>query len=97
MNFKTGRFDNIDSTVIISSVCKEVHTLLMITAESMLSKRPVLRFTVTLLFFLELFSFHIYWIQSSMVFLSNLTFIADLWFDARYRLFVVACRNCKLK
>ena len=36
---KTGRFGNIDSAVIISSVSK---------AESMLPKRPVLRFTVAL-------------------------------------------------
>ena len=33
--------------------------LLMMTAEFMLSKRPVLRFTVALLFHLKLFSSHI--------------------------------------
>ena len=32
----------------------------MMTAEFMLSKRPVLRFTAALLFLLELFLFHIY-------------------------------------
>ena len=68
-NLKTGRFDNADSAVIISSVCKvaknrslqfctALHTLLMMTAESMLSKRPVLRFTVALLFLFTLFSSH---------------------------------------
>ena len=38
----------------------------MITAESMLSKRPVLRFTVVL-FFLKLFSSHIYCIPLFMI------------------------------
>ena len=48
------------------SVCKAVqnctalHTLLMMTAEFMLSKRPVLRFTAALFFLLKLFSSHIY-------------------------------------
>ena len=60
---KTGRFDDINSAVIISSVCKAVqhlqfctalHTLLMMTAEFMLSKRPVLRFTAALFFLLKL-------------------------------------------
>ena len=72
VNLKTGRFDNINSAVIISSVCKAVqnckmnllqfctalHTLLMMTAEFMLSKRPVLRFTAALFFLLKLFSSH---------------------------------------
>ena len=35
-------------------------TLLMMTAESMLSKRSVLRFTLALFFLIKLFSFHIY-------------------------------------
>ena len=42
--FKTGRFDKIYLAVIIK--CSAVHallTLLMMTVESMLSKRPVLR------------------------------------------------------
>ena len=39
----------------------------MMTAESMLSKRPVLRFTVALLFLLKLFLSHIYCI---MIYLS---------------------------
>ena len=37
-----------------------MHTLLMMTDESMLSKRPVLILTVALLFFLTLFSSHVY-------------------------------------
>ena len=42
---KTGRFDSIDSAaVIISSMfCTALLTLLMITAESMLSKRKALK------------------------------------------------------
>ena len=77
VNLKTGRFDSVDSAVINSGVCKAVlnckyttkqcktalHTLLMITAESMLSKPAVLRFTATLFFFLKLFSSHIYCIM----------------------------------
>ena len=36
---ETGRFDDIDSVVIISSqFCTALHALLMMTAESMLSK-----------------------------------------------------------
>ena len=73
VNLKIGRCGNMDSSVIISSVCKAVQnctnknfsqsceflflqfctalfTLLMMTAESMLSKRPVLRFSGALLF-----------------------------------------------
>ena len=42
---QTERFDNIDSAVVISSVnfqlCTALLTLLMMTAESMLLKRPV--------------------------------------------------------
>ena len=53
--FKTGRFDNTDSEVIISRIsrwfCTTLHTLLMMTAEFVLSKRPVLRITVALFFF----------------------------------------------
>ena len=61
---KTGRFDNIDSAVIIRSVskafqfCTTLLTLLMMTAGSMLSKRPVLRITEALFFLLQLFSSH---------------------------------------
>ena len=44
MILKTGRFDN----------------MTMMTAESMLSKRPVLRITAALFFLLKLFSSHIY-------------------------------------
>ena len=53
VNLKTGRFDNINSAVIISSVCKAV-----------LSKRPVLRLTAALFFLLKLFSSHIYCIPN---------------------------------
>ena len=72
VSFKTGRFDNIGSAEIIKSVSKAVQnrkrvcefctallTLLMITAESMLSKRPILRFTVAL-FFSFLLGFHLF-------------------------------------
>ena len=62
MVLKTGRFDNTDPVVIISSVfqfCTASFTLLMMIAKSMLSKRPVLRFTLAL-FFLELFWSYIY-------------------------------------
>ena len=45
-HFKTERFDNIDSAVIISSQFCTV----LLTAESMLSKRSVLRITMTLFF-----------------------------------------------
>ena len=41
----TGRFDKMDSAVIISSVSK-APTLLMMTAEPVLSKRSVLRIAV---------------------------------------------------
>ena len=44
---KTRRFDNIDSAVIINSVSK---ALLMMTAESMLSKRPVFRIAMVYIF-----------------------------------------------
>ena len=47
---KTGRFGNIDSAVIISSVSKaEQNRVSITTAESMLSKRPVFRITVFIL------------------------------------------------
>ena len=58
--FKTGRFDNAESVVIISNASKTVPNSLtlqlMMTAESM-SKRRVLRITVSLLFLLELVDF----------------------------------------
>ena len=47
---KTGRFVNIDSAVIISTA---LLTLLMRTAESTMSKLPVLRMTLALLFLLD--------------------------------------------
>ena len=82
---KIKRLDNINSAVIISSVCEAVqntisynfqnlqfctalHTLLMMTAEFMLSKRPVLRFTAALFFLLKLFSSHIYCIPKFVLF-----------------------------
>ena len=49
---KTGRFDNLDSVVIISSTA--LPALLMMTGESMLTKRPVLRIKATLYFLLKL-------------------------------------------
>ena len=66
MTLKTGRFDDIDSAVIISSVstavqsfvverlCTAVLTLLVMTAESMASKRQVLRISMTSFSFLKL-------------------------------------------
>ena len=59
MNLKTGRSDNTHSAVIISSVSKAsaklnfgtaLLTLLMMTAESIRLKCPVLRFTAALFF-----------------------------------------------
>ena len=47
--------------------CTALHTLLMMTAEFMLSKRPVLRFTAALFFLLKLFSSHIYGIQIKFI------------------------------
>ena len=46
VNLKIGRFDNINSAVIFSSVSKGNAKLKesTVTAEPMLSKRPVLRF-----------------------------------------------------
>ena len=45
-------------------VCTALHTLLMMTAEFMLSKRPVLKFTAALFFLLKLFSSHIYFMPN---------------------------------
>ena len=45
--------------------CTALHTLLMMTAEFMLSKRPVLRFTAALFYLLKLFSSHIYCIPNN--------------------------------
>ena len=47
-------------SVYARQFCTALHTLLMMTAEFMLSKRPVLRFTAALFFLLKLFSSHIY-------------------------------------
>ena len=59
---RTGRFDIMDSAVIISSVsktnfqlCTALLTLLTMTAESMLSKCPVFRIAVALCFFMNTF------------------------------------------
>ena len=51
---KTRRFDNIDSALSSVSFCTALLTLLMMTTESMQSKDLILRFTVTLLFLLNL-------------------------------------------
>ena len=71
VNLKTGRFDDRDSVVIVSSVSKAVQknffqlctasfTLLMMTAVYVLPKPLVLIFTVILFFQLKLFASHIY-------------------------------------
>ena len=55
---KTGHHDSIDLAVIISSVRKEVHNWKVVqtmTAESMLLKHSVLRFTATLFLSLSYF------------------------------------------
>ena len=81
VNLKIGRFNNIplvDAAVLISSVCMAVpksklefctvlHALLMMTAESILSKCPVLRFAVALFLLLKLFSSHIYCMKKQTV------------------------------
>ena len=59
--FKTERFDNINSAVIIK-VSKEVQNCLALsclhcTAESMLSKRPVLRIIVALFVLIQILLF----------------------------------------
>ena len=51
----------------------------MMTAESMLSKRPVLRITVTLIFLIQLFSFHIYCIQIQKTFLYFRNFFPEFY------------------
>ena len=55
MVYKTGRCDDIDSAVIISNTV--LLTLLMMTAESMLSKHRVSRINVPLFFLLMLVQF----------------------------------------
>ena len=57
VNLKIGCFDNINSAVIFSSVSKGNAKLKesTVTAEPMLSKRPVLRFTGALLLLFNLF------------------------------------------
>ena len=61
---KTRRFDIIDSAVIISTVISFVLyrlvALLLITAESILSKHLVLRIIVALFFLLYLSSSYVY-------------------------------------
>ena len=66
VNHKTGRFD-INSAVIMSSVCKAVQNC----KEFMLSKRPVLRFTAALFFLLKLFLSHIYCIPINVIVLTT--------------------------
>ena len=89
VNFKTGRFYTVDSAVIVSSVSKAVlncffqfsydfvfalRTLLMITAECMLSKRLVLRFIAALFLLLKLFSSRINSCSNKVNFLKVLGF-----------------------
>ena len=58
--------------------CTALHTLLMMTAESTLSKRAILRFAVALLFPLKLFSSHVYCIDLlSFAILFLFFFLAD--------------------
>ena len=57
--------------------------MLMMTAESMLSKRPVLRFTVVLLFFLKVFSSHVYCIPIYLYKIAN-TMITDKAYAGAY-------------
>ena len=76
--FKTGRFDNIDSAVIISSISKVVLmvtvlmvtvlmvTVLMVTAESTLSKGQVLKITVASFSFLSCFRLNFIAMQSEV-------------------------------
>ena len=53
--------------------CTALLPLLMMTADSMLSKRPVLRFTVALFFLLELLSSHIYCIMRNCFHLDDVS------------------------
>ena len=48
------------SSSAMERFCTALRTLLMMTSESMLSKRPVLGFSVPVFFLLTLFSPHIY-------------------------------------
>ena len=57
MILETGRLDNIDSALI--KFCTAFLTLLMKTAESMLSKRPVLKITEPVFFFLNSFTIEV--------------------------------------
>ena len=52
--------------------CSALHTLLMMTAESMLSERPVLQLTVVLLFLFKPFSSHIYCITIYLYKIANM-------------------------
>ena len=56
VNLKIGRFDNVESAVIINlfQFCTALLTLLMMTAKSTLSKRPIVKITVALFFLLQL-------------------------------------------
>ena len=58
--------------LVLIQFCTALHTLLMMTAESILSKRPVLRFTVALLFLLKLFSSHIHCIPIYLYKIANI-------------------------
>ena len=51
----------------------------MITAESMLSKRPVLRITAALILLIQLFSFHIYCIPIQKTFLYFRNFFPEFY------------------
>ena len=66
-------------TKLPQSFVTALHTLLMMTAEFMLSKRPVLRFIVALLFLLTLFSSHIYCKLFSSFFFMFCSLISPEW------------------
>ena len=68
MILKDRRFDNIGLAVIIAfQFFTALLALLMMTAEPVMSKRPISRFIVALFFFLKLFSSHIYCIYEIMI------------------------------
>ena len=82
---ETGRFDNISLAVIISNL----PTLLMMTVASMLLKRPVLRFTGALSFFLALFCLTFIPMFSIFQFGTSLQWI---YFSDHFQR--ISCRSC---
>ena len=80
-----------------SSVCNKIalHTMLMMTAESVLSKRPFLRFTVALLFLLKVALFNsiqlLFPLSKTLKILSNIKMNIETEHAAK-RVSVEACR-----